>query len=81
MAHHLAAATELLDSPVACPHHWVIQSARGPMSAGVCQICGAVKEFKNYVDASYWNDESAGPAAPLVASIRSQRLLDEEDEE
>jgi len=30
-----------------CPHYWVVQHAEGPVSQGVCQICGVVKEFKN----------------------------------
>ena len=30
-----------------CPHHWMIQPAEGPMSAGVCKLCHATREFKN----------------------------------
>jgi hypothetical protein len=30
-----------------CRHHWVIESAQGPISWGECQICHEGKEFKN----------------------------------
>ncbi len=40
-----------------CCHHWAIQPATGPVSSGVCQICGEVREFKNYVEASTWGDD------------------------
>ena len=50
------AAIEGQDVP-ACRHHWVIQPATGPVSQGVCQVCGQVKEFKNYIEASSWGDD------------------------
>ena len=28
-------------------HHWIIESAAGPTSPGVCRLCGAEKEFIN----------------------------------
>jgi hypothetical protein len=34
----------------ACCHHWMIQSAVGPVSEGSCQNCGEVKVFKNSID-------------------------------
>ncbi len=80
MTQHLATATEIAESPPVCPHHWVIQAATGPVSSGICRNCGAVKEFRNYVDASYWNDDTAGAALRLVADIRSKRPLEEEEE-
>ena len=45
-----------LENPTQCHHHWVIQAATGPMSQGVCQLCGLVREFKNYVEAATWGD-------------------------
>ena len=30
-------------------HHWVIESANGPTSMGVCKYCSAEKEFHNVV--------------------------------
>ena len=32
-----------------CRHHWVIETANGPISWGVCQICHEGKEFKNSI--------------------------------
>jgi len=32
-----------------CCHYWIIESAAGPASKGVCKFCGAQKEFKNYL--------------------------------
>ena len=33
-----------------CTHHWLIESPHGPLSEGVCQRCGAKREFNNSVD-------------------------------
>ena len=33
----------------ACRHHWVIETADGPTSRGVCRRCGMVKEFMNSI--------------------------------
>ena len=30
-----------------CHHYWLIESAKGPASRGVCKICGAKREFLN----------------------------------
>ena len=30
-----------------CQHHWIIGSADGLVSRGVCKFCGAEKEFLN----------------------------------
>ena len=34
-------------------HFWLIESARGPMSRGVCKYCGLTREFQN----SWYNME------------------------
>ena len=36
-------------SPQICRHHWMIALATGPVSPGVCQTCGAVREFNNSI--------------------------------
>ena len=33
-----------------CCHHWMIQTADGPVSLGVCKNCFDTKEFKNSVE-------------------------------
>jgi len=32
-----------------CDHYWIIEGAVGPVSKGVCNLCGVQKEFKNYL--------------------------------
>lgn len=36
-------------SKPACRHHWVIETANGPVSWGVCQVCHEGKEFQNSI--------------------------------
>ena len=37
-----------------CIHHWVIESPAGPLSKGVCLICGEKKDFRNAVEEGAW---------------------------
>ena len=30
-------------------HRWRIEEPSGPMSSGVCKVCGATKQFKNWL--------------------------------
>jgi len=30
-----------------CRHHWIIDSAEGTISQGVCQNCHEIKDFQN----------------------------------
>jgi len=39
-----------------CRHHWVIESPAGPVSNGVCRLCGEKREFKNYLENPRWED-------------------------
>ena len=41
-----------------CRHHWLIEAPTGPVSVGVCQICEDVREFKNYIEAAPWTEDS-----------------------
>ena len=36
-------------SPKNCVHYWLIEPPLGPISKGICKICGAEKDFLNYV--------------------------------
>ncbi len=50
-----------------CAHHWVIETATGPVSKGKCQLCGEEREFSNSVQfmATYWKPQAQrSPAAP-----------------
>jgi len=51
----VAEATGVPD-PSACRHYWVIQPASGPLSVGVCQVCGENRQFQNYVGSHAWDD-------------------------
>ena len=44
-----------------CRHHWVIEPPTGPVSRGVCQACEEVREFKNYIDAAPWGEDTNAP--------------------
>ena len=40
------------ETPVtqSCCHHWIIQTADGPVSLGVCKNCYETREFKNSIE-------------------------------
>ena len=38
-----------------CVHHWTIDEAQGPTSAGRCQNCGERRDgFQNWIDAPFF---------------------------
>ena len=60
------------DSVETCCHHWVIQPADGPISNGSCQVCGEIREFKNYVESATWGDSrTTGKSSSASASVES----------
>ena len=54
---NITAIASGLDIPAAQvdhAHRWLIAEANGPTSGGVCKVCGASKDFKNWIeDADY----------------------------
>ena len=52
----IAFVPEVLEGSQVCQHHWLIQAADGPVSGGVCRVCGETREFKNYVESATWGD-------------------------
>lgn len=36
------------------PHHWIIESANGPLSRGYCRNCNEQKKFENSVAQFTW---------------------------
>jgi len=34
--------------PETCQHYWVIEPPNGPISKGVCKLCSAEKNFRNW---------------------------------
>ena len=67
-------------NPDDCRHHWVIQPATGPVSQGSCRTCGAVKEFKNYVESAAWGDNRAAARAKSTESDVVSTATDEPEE-
>jgi hypothetical protein len=41
-----------------CVHHWIIESPSGRTSAGICRVCGAQRDFQNYVSDFIWEGDS-----------------------
>jgi hypothetical protein len=69
----------------ACCHHWVIQSADGPVSNGSCQICGEIREFKNYVESATWGDSrmtsNSSSASAMVSSTSDDEDMNDQEME
>ncbi len=42
---------------IACRHFWLIESANGPTSHGVCCLCGAERDFPNSISEDNYNYE------------------------
>ena len=68
--------------PNQCSHHWVIEGAGGPTSKGICRLCGAEKDFRNYLEGARWdNDTPQGSSALATGIARSKHPdLSSEDE-
>ncbi len=66
-----------------CRHHWVIQPADGPVSNGSCQVCGEIREFKNYVESATWGDSriagKSSSASPLVESTSDDEYMNDQN--
>ena len=42
-----------------CSHYWVIESATGPTSQGVCKFCGVARDFQNsFLDPNHQKRDS-----------------------
>lgn len=62
-----------------CPHHWIIPEAEGPVSIGICSLCGEEREFTNYIlPGSY---DATLPGRPLTYWSHRITKKEEEDEE
>lgn len=62
------------NSKETCRHYWVIESAKGPVSKGVCKFCGAQKEFHNS-----WPYFPVGKPAEKVPEIAGEAGGQEEE--
>jgi hypothetical protein len=63
-----------------CLHHWAIEASTGPVSRGTCGQCGAEREFKNYIDATLWWEESSDVQDGIIDSATVSNETAEEPE-
>ena len=66
---------EHAEDDLKCRHHWVIQPADGPESQGICQSCGEIREFKNYVEGATWGDFRLASRSSQQASEDVSRVV------
>lgn len=60
-----------------CHHRWSIEYPEGPFSRGVCQRCGAQRDFQNYIEYSWWEEDSPPglPGSPPLDVEPEQELV------
>ena len=78
-----ASTADLVDrlGNVPCKHRWEIGPADGSVSLGVCQNCGTVRQFNNFVESFGLGDERPrGGLTPDVARVLAGRREDGEEE-
>ena len=58
-----------------CTHHLLIDSPNGPQSQGSCKVCGAEREFMNYLESSAWSsgEEKKGDDAKNKNKDKSKK--------
>ena len=64
-----------------CRHYWVIDSAGGPTSKGVCRVCGAQRQFKNYLEDAPWDDEKPAARDQIASVVTPGKASDTLEEE
>ncbi len=62
-----------------CMHHWLIESPNGPVSVGVCKICGEKGEFKNSIQGSGWDREN--PQSKRARQARNEQQQKQQQEQ
>ncbi|MCH8226318.1 MAG: hypothetical protein IIC97_10670 [Chloroflexi bacterium] len=50
LAQERSQETQVQETQATCCHHWIIETADGPVSLGYCQFCFETKEFKNSLE-------------------------------
>ena len=56
-----------------CHHHWVIDMAKGPVSKGRCEVCGASAEFHNFLSDCLANKNEESYEQWLAKEGRQER--------
>ena len=62
------------ETATTCRHHWIIETPSGPVSKGVCKLCGEERDFVNL----YYGYEQANEPSK-VSDLRD--LVDIESDE
>ena len=69
-------AEGLEEQPVStCLHHWIIETANGPTSRGICRNCNESKLFNNSIvdlDRDFHDLQPAGRAAQPVKETTTE---------
>lgn len=56
-----------------CRHYWIIESAQGPTSRGICKFCGAEREFCNsWPGFSYAGKDARVFDLPELVEVKSE---------
>jgi len=54
-----------------CSHYWIIETANGPKSRGVCQYCGESRDFLNSIQGLNALKRNASPLdLPKVPKVK-----------
>ena len=73
-----------------CQHYWMIEKPEGPVSKGMCRLCGEKREFQNYIESTKWQSRSddvsleqlaGGSRLPAGIDVRGSREDSEIDED
>ena len=62
-----------------CQHHWMLESPAGPVSRGVCRVCGEERDFLNYIDGYHAWSSSDVSLDQLSGGSRYPAVMDERD--
>lgn len=76
MGTKLGAVLERPATTSTCKHHWLIEPPNGPISKGVCKLCGEVKLFDNILADLLSNKDTAA----LSESANQANVEEEEDD-
>ncbi len=68
-------------SQLTCRHHWVLGIPAGPISEGICNMCGEFRNFKNYLENTRWEGDRPTDAASLEIPIKNFAALSRNEEE
>ncbi len=70
MVNKLETAPEETIGEGRCCHYWIIETPKGPTCEGVCQFCGAKKEFDSFGPDTWPRGEGSKPASADLPDLR-----------